>query len=462
MAAVALQRAWRRRSAQMFVKELKQEKLCRLQREEMRAGLQVDCEACASAGKKSADIKSRNLKKAWRDADDLLFKGMPSVQMTDRGDNWNERWQEALSLPNNTEMDKGYRRSSLDAVYSDFVHTAVTYGRTIISEYFLHEYMKSVKPKQLGGVAGGKKYLWRGILFKLADGSQGPYGGSDEAAAKAAGHELRGASEYLKTGVGLCVPPMCLLDYKGFRMLAQAHLPLGTASLKMGTNDGGRTVLNDCPDLDRRTAQAASALGLRAHVVGGKKARVAYRDGETGSVYKRFRNFGGQTLYAAADVEGHAGADSRMYLLDLARAFPPEDPDATPHLSGMLSVNAKVVVQKEGQKAKAATVMKAHDTLMDYDILYHDGVMEKGTPAHMLRDMRLFIFYRLLRPEFVRDRGRTVLRKVKLPADHKFPPVKVINPMMFAITHARLGTTGSDGKKAGPTKKATGRTVSNG
>lgn len=50
------------------------------------------------------------------------------------------------------------------------------------------------RPKQLGGVAGGMKYLWRGILFKLADGSQGPYGGSDEAAAKAAGHELRGTA----------------------------------------------------------------------------------------------------------------------------------------------------------------------------------------------------------------------------------------------------------------------------
>ena len=48
------------------------------------------------------------------------------------------------------------------------------------------------RAKKLGGVAGGKKYLWRGILFKLADGSKGPYGGSDEAAAKAAGHELRG------------------------------------------------------------------------------------------------------------------------------------------------------------------------------------------------------------------------------------------------------------------------------
>lgn len=34
-------------------------------------------------------------------------------------------------------------------------------------------------------------------------------------------HHKSGASEYLKTGVGLCVSPMCLLDYKGFRMVAQ-------------------------------------------------------------------------------------------------------------------------------------------------------------------------------------------------------------------------------------------------
>ena len=53
------------------------------------------------------------------------------------------------------------------------------------------------------------KYLWRGILFKLANGSpvatntlgcttgtvQPPYDGSNEAAAKAAGHDLRGCVE---------------------------------------------------------------------------------------------------------------------------------------------------------------------------------------------------------------------------------------------------------------------------
>lgn len=32
----------------------------------------------------------------------------------------------------------------------------------------------------------------------------------------------------------------------------------------------------------------------------------------------------------------------RLYLLDLARAFPPEDPNATPHLSGMLRYDAQV------------------------------------------------------------------------------------------------------------------------
>lgn len=79
----------------------------------------------------------------------------------------------------------------------------------------------------------------------------------------------------------------------------------------MGTNDGGRTVLNDCPTLDRRTAEAARALGLREHIVGGRQAWVTYRDGETQAVYRRKRNVGGQLLHAAADVEGHEGTDSR-------------------------------------------------------------------------------------------------------------------------------------------------------
>ncbi len=38
---------------------------------------------------------------------------------------------------------------------------------------------------------------------------------------------------------------------------------------------------------------------------------------------------GGATLYSPGDIEGHAGLDGRMYLIDLARLFPPEFPDGT-------------------------------------------------------------------------------------------------------------------------------------
>jgi hypothetical protein len=56
----------------------------------------------------------------------------------------------------------------------------------------------------------------------MADGSTGPYNGSDEAAAKAAGHDLQGTIHYFNSGLReLHLPLMALIDYKGFRMTAQ-------------------------------------------------------------------------------------------------------------------------------------------------------------------------------------------------------------------------------------------------
>lgn len=84
-----------------------------------------------------------------------------------------------------------------------------------------------------------QKYLWRGILFKMADGSVGPFNGSDEAASKAAGHDLKGSVHYSNCGVReLHVPLIALIDYKGFRMSAQAFLPLGPESMVYGSAGG--------------------------------------------------------------------------------------------------------------------------------------------------------------------------------------------------------------------------------
>lgn len=91
----------------------------------------------------------------------------------------------------------------------------------------------------------------------------------------------------------------------------KAYVPLGPSSLKMGTPDGGRTVLNSSPALDKATKIAAEKLGLRAHTVGGKLALQSHLDRGTQEMKQRRVNVGGQVLHAAADVEGHEGGDSR-------------------------------------------------------------------------------------------------------------------------------------------------------
>lgn len=52
----------------------------------------------------------------------------------------------------------------------------------------------------------------------------------------------------------------------------------------------------------------------------------------------------------------------------------------------------------------------------------------------------------------MRDRGKTVLDRLKVPPDHKFPTVKVTNPMLFAIACTKFAM--------GRSQKARGRTPS--
>ena len=112
-------------------------------------------------------------------------------------------------------------------------------------------------------------YLYIGLVFKLADGALGPWGGSDEFAAKAAGHDFKGAAHYFNCGLrDLNIPLMMLIDYKGFRMTVSAYLPVGKDTIVYGSNDGGRTVWNKSSDMHTSMQTAAKKLNLRNHKVG--------------------------------------------------------------------------------------------------------------------------------------------------------------------------------------------------
>jgi len=229
---------------------------------------------------------------------------------------WLERFLHAAA-----QGDVPTRNKLFLAFAKDFIRHASTRARIILQEINLPTHKKSILPLHVGGAAGGTKYLDDNILFKFADdpridGGQHLYGGSDpdfERAAKAAANDLKGSNSYFQCltlfgRLSVIVPPEVLLDFNGFRLIAIPWLPLGSGKLVYGSADQGRTVYDDDPKIRAALKFAAHHLHLAAH---------------------RVKN---QLLFTAGDVEGHQDMEGRYYLVDLARAFPPEDPTISKHL----------------------------------------------------------------------------------------------------------------------------------
>jgi len=226
---------------------------------------------------------------------------------------WNYRFQTIISeilrfQPNTPPAEKINANVALIGLAQDFLYSATSYGKIIISEVYLPDTEKTIKPINIGGVAGGSKYLVRSILFKFALDTEGIYGGNDAAAAKVAGHELKGVQAYFNCSIqGLCLPLIALVDYRGFRLLAISLLPITRETLICGSHDGGRTVLNKDTTFDRKMKHAAGILNIRGHDAGTDPASRTF-------------------IHSAADVEGHLGTDGRYYLVDFSRTFPCEKP----------------------------------------------------------------------------------------------------------------------------------------
>jgi hypothetical protein len=79
---------------------------------------------------------------------------------------------------------------------------------------------------------------------------------------------------------------MALIDYKGYRLIAESILPIEKHTLVVNSNDAGRHVKNSSPELQEKLKQSATILGLKSHLVG-SKATVQ--------------------VHSAVDLEGHIG-----------------------------------------------------------------------------------------------------------------------------------------------------------
>eukprot|EP01102_Stenamoeba_stenopodia_P013206 TRINITY_DN4255_c0_g2_i1.p1 TRINITY_DN4255_c0_g2~~TRINITY_DN4255_c0_g2_i1.p1 ORF type:complete len:961 (+),score=234.00 TRINITY_DN4255_c0_g2_i1:195-3077(+) len=217
---------------------------------------------------------------------------------------WNEHFQRAIDR--NQKHDSIFNEriktySELCNLAQDFANTAKTYGRIIISEVELPYHQKTIKPRQLGGLAGGAKFIVNKILFKFAVDSADLYEGSDIPPLKVAGHELKGLINYINLDLSnVYYPMMALVDYMGFRLIAMSLLPIDKETIIYGSNDAGMNYHDEYEYFTNQMRIAAAKLNLKPH-----------------------KTPSGSSIYSAIDIEGHRGQDGKFYLIDFARAFPP-------------------------------------------------------------------------------------------------------------------------------------------
>eukprot|EP00727_Mastigamoeba_balamuthi_P002391 m51a1_g12149 hypothetical protein (856) ;mRNA; f:1295-4715 len=230
---------------------------------------------------------------------------------------FNERFQRLLCClielrdRQATEDEQLAVHQEIAMLSKDFLYCAQTYGRIIIAERYLDVSLKTIKPCNIGGIAGGEKYIICNVLFKFAVDDKGMFQ-SDESAAKCAGHELKSLIQLynvqFSSRLDFYLPLLALVDYRGHRIIAETIIPInGRSTLAMGSADGGANVLQVPPHALGSVEKVASAFNLMPH---------------------RTRHGGDTVVHSCIDLEGHNGLDGRFYLLDFARVFPPEGPPA--------------------------------------------------------------------------------------------------------------------------------------
>ncbi|VDK77142.1 unnamed protein product [Onchocerca ochengi] len=157
-------------------------------------------------------------------------------------------------------------------------------------------------------------YIWNNIFFSLGFDVKDHYKelGGDAAAHAATSNDLQGAKAYAQLDNSkLFTLGMVIVDYKGYRVTAQSIIPgilerEQEQSVVYGSVDFGKTVVSSEEYHDLLSKPAEQLKILPHEVYGGK---------DDGKIIK---------LYSSFETKGIIGNDSRHYILDLLRTFPPD------------------------------------------------------------------------------------------------------------------------------------------
>ncbi|VDK79802.1 unnamed protein product [Litomosoides sigmodontis] len=232
---------------------------------------------------------------------------------------WNEELQTTHELPRGTLGERLIRERAIFKIHSDFVSAAIKISLTLIYDIFDFLGAMAVVDGNVVAINPADEprthmYIWNNIFFSLGFDVKDHYKelGGDAAAHAATSNDLQGVRAYAQLdNPKLFTLGMVIVDYKGFRVTAQSIIPgilerEQEQSVVYGSVDFGKTVVS-CEEYHDLLSKPAEQLKILPHEV--------YSGKDDGKIIK---------LYSSFETKGIVGNDSRHYILDLLRTFPPD------------------------------------------------------------------------------------------------------------------------------------------
>lgn len=217
---------------------------------------------------------------------------------------WNEELQSTRELPRTTLPERLLRERAIFKVHSDFVSAAARGAVAVIDGNIM-----AINPGESHKM---QMFIWSNIFFSLGFDVRDHYKelGGDAAAHVAPRNDLQGVAAYNAIDLeGLYTLGTVVIDYRGYRVTAQSIIPgilerEQDQSVVYGSIDFGKTVVTNDKYLEL-LKKAAPRLKVLPHFVLNEKDEPV-------------------ELCSSVECKGIIGNDSRHYILDLLRTFPPD------------------------------------------------------------------------------------------------------------------------------------------
>ncbi|XP_003737643.1 clustered mitochondria protein homolog [Galendromus occidentalis] len=241
---------------------------------------------------------------AIRAEDASSFKLGYEEQIPGQTRDWNDELQSSKELPKTDLRQRIQRERALFKVHGDFVSAATRGAMAVVDGNVL-----ALNP---GEDFRSQMFIWNNIFFSMGFDVRDHYKdfGGDAAAHVALINDLKGVQAYFSADVdGLHTLGTVVIEYRGYRVMAQSIIPgildkEQDQSVVYGSIDGGKTIVTHEKYVEL-LSQAAETVRVQPHGVYDSKHEAV-------------------KLYSSIECKGIVGDDSRHYILDLSRTFPPD------------------------------------------------------------------------------------------------------------------------------------------